>query len=159
MVFQKPILLARSVRANVAYGLSLRGQHNIDDRVDSMLERVDMLKLADAPAHTLSGGELQRVALARALILEPRVLLLDEPAANLDPHNVRLIETLLREQHQNHPLTLILVTHNIFQAKRIATRVALLLDGELAEIAPTDSFFDAPQDPRTTAFISGDLVY
>ncbi|MBE0690780.1 MAG: ATP-binding cassette domain-containing protein [Anaerolineae bacterium] len=159
MVFQRPILLSRSVRANVAYGLRLRGRRDAKDDVEAMLARVDMLDLADAHPQTLSGGELQRVALARALILEPRLLLLDEPTANLDPHNVRLIETLLREQHERYHTTLVIVTHNIFQAKRLATRVGLLLDGELVEIAPPASFFDAPRDPRTSAFISGDLVY
>ena len=159
MVFQRPILLSRSVRANVAYGLRLRGRRDAKDDVEAMLARVDMLELADAHPQTLSGGELQRVALARALILEPRLLLLDEPTANLDPHNVRLIETLLREQHERYHTTLVIVTHNIFQAKRLATRVGLLLDGELVEIAPPASFFDTPRDPRTSAFISGDLVY
>jgi len=159
IVFQRPILLSRSVRANVAYGLRLRGQRDAHDRVEAMLARVDMLDLAHAQPQTLSGGELQRVALARALILEPRLLLLDEPTANLDPYNVRLIETLLREQHERYGTTLIMVTHNVFQAKRIATRVGLMLEGELVEIAPPTDFFDAPRDPRTSAFISGDLIY
>ncbi|MCL4250885.1 MAG: ATP-binding cassette domain-containing protein [Anaerolineae bacterium] len=159
MVFQRPILLSRSVRANVAYGLRLRGQRDANAQVDAMLERIAMRDLADARAQTLSGGELQRVALARALILEPRLLLLDEPTANLDPHNVHLIETLLREQHERYHTTLVLVTHNVFQAKRLATRVALLLDGELVEIAPSAAFFESPRDPRTAAFISGDLIY
>ena len=102
---------------------------------------------------------MQRVAVARALVLEPQVLLLDEPTANLDPYNVRLIEDLIREQHQSYHTTIILVTHNVFQAQRLATRVALILDGELVEVAPTEQFFASPRDPRTAAFISGDLVY
>jgi tungstate transport system ATP-binding protein len=118
-----------------------------------------MAGLANARPRTLSGGELQRVALARALVLEPRVLLLDEPTANLDPANVRLIETLIREQRERAGTTVVLVTHNVFQARRLATRVALLLDGELVETAPAQVFFTAPQDPRTAAFMSGDLVY
>ncbi|GAB4410407.1 MAG: hypothetical protein Kow00106_04280 [Anaerolineae bacterium] len=91
-------------------------------------------------------------------MLEPRVLLLDEPPANLDPANVRLIETLIREQHRRGT-TIILVTHHIFQARRLATRVILLLDGALIEEAPAEQFFDSPRDPRTAAFLSGEYVY
>jgi tungstate transport system ATP-binding protein len=159
MVFQRPALLSRSVRANVAYGLRLRGERDGRDRVDAVLERVSLTTLAEARPRTLSGGELQRVAVARALVLEPSVLLLDEPTANLDPANVRLIEKLVREQHTRYGTTIVLITHNIFQARRLATRVALLLEGKLVECAPTETFFNAPQDPRTADFISGDLVY
>jgi tungstate transport system ATP-binding protein len=159
MVFQRPALLSRSVRANVGYGLRLRGDRDGRGRVDAVLERVSLTPLADARPRTLSGGELQRVAVARALVLEPSVLLLDEPTANLDPANVRLIEKLVREQHTRYGTTIVLITHNIFQARRLATRVALLLEGKLVECAPTEAFFNTPQDPRTADFISGDLVY
>jgi tungstate transport system ATP-binding protein len=159
MVFQRPALLSRSVRANVAYGLRLRGNRDGRERIDEALERVSLTPLAEAHPRTLSGGELQRVAVARTLVLEPSVLLLDEPTANLDPANVRIIEELVRQQHQRYGITIILVTHNIFQARRLATRVAFLLEGQLIEVAPTDQFFDAPTDPRTAAFISGELVY
>jgi len=123
------------------------------------MERTGVGGLADRPARTLSGGEWQRVLIARALCQEPRVLLLDEPAANLDPYNVRLIESLIREQHAAHETTIILVTHNIFQARRLATRVVLLLEGALIEEAPAEQFFDAPRDSRTAAFLSGEFVY
>jgi len=159
MVFQRPVLLSRSVRANVAYSLRIRGQRDTRGAVERVLARVSLTHLADAPAHTLSGGELQRVALARALVVEPRVLLLDEPTANLDPANVRLIEGLIREQHAQYGTTIVLVTHNVFQAQRLATRVALILEGELIEVGATAAFFESPQDPRTAAFVSGDLVY
>jgi tungstate transport system ATP-binding protein len=159
MAFQHPILLTRSVRDNVAYGLRARGWKNVDERVDAILERVGMMKLADAPAQSLSGGEIQRTALARMLALEPRVILLDEPTANLDPYNVRIIETLLREQIEQFKATVVMATHNMFQAKRLASRVALLMDGELIEIAPVEQFFDSPQDQRTAAYVSGDLIY
>lgn len=158
MVFQRPFLMSRSVWHNVAYGLKIRGRK---DRaaVDAALERVDLLHLADARAQTLSGGEMQRVAVARALVVEPRVLLLDEPTANLDPYNVRIIENLIAEQHERYGTTIIMVTHNIFQAQRLATRVGLVLDGRMVEVAPTDDFFNRPQDPRTRSFVSGDFVY
>ncbi|MCL4237051.1 MAG: ATP-binding cassette domain-containing protein [Anaerolineae bacterium] len=159
MVFQRPALLSRNVRANVAYGLRLRGERNGQKRVEAALERVSLTHLANAHPRTLSGGEMQRVAVARALVLEPRVLLLDEPTANLDPYNVRLIESLIREQHTAHETTIILVTHNIFQARRLATRVVLLLEGALIEEGSAEEFFDSPRDPRTAAFLSGEFVY
>jgi tungstate transport system ATP-binding protein len=160
-VFQKPVLLNRSVSANVAYGLKLRGWHNkaIQAVVATALERVGLRHLADAPARILSGGEAQRVALARAMVIEPLVLLLDEPTANLDPYNVKLIEEIIAEVNQNRHTTVVLVTHNVFQAKRLAHRTALLLDSRLIEIADTLTFFNTPQDPRTAAFVRGDMVY
>jgi tungstate transport system ATP-binding protein len=159
MVFQRPALLSTSVRNNVAYGLRLRGQHDSAGRIETMLARLSLSNLSAVKPHTLSGGEMQRVALARALILQPDVLLLDEPTANLDPYNVQLIENFLQEEHVRYSPTILLVTHNIFQARRLAGRVALLLDGELVEIAPPEQFFDHPHDPRTQAFLSGRLVY
>jgi len=159
MVFQRPALLSRSVRANVAYGLRVRGERDGRSRIDAALARVALTSLADASPRTLSGGEMQRVAVARALVLEPRILLLDEPTANLDPYNVRLIEGLIRDQHDAHGATVVLVTHNVFQAQRLATRVALLLDSALVEVAPTGTFFNSPRDPRTAAFVSGEYVY
>jgi tungstate transport system ATP-binding protein len=157
-VFQRPILLDTTVRANVAYGLKLRGEP-IDRRVDAVLERVGMAHLAATRARTLSGGEAQRVALARAIVLEPRMLLLDEPTANLDPHNVATIEAIVRELHKQRGTTIVIVTHNVFQARRLADRAALLLEGELVEIGLVEQMFSAPRSPRTAAFISGELVY
>lgn len=160
-VFQRPVLLNRSVAANVVYGLKLRGQNGekVGQAVTEMLDRVGLSDLAKASARTLSGGEAQRVALARALLIQPRVLLLDEPTANLDPYNVRLIERIVTEVNRDWGTTVALVTHNVFQAKRLAHRTALLLEGRLIEIADTSTFFDSPADPRTTAFVQGDMVY
>jgi tungstate transport system ATP-binding protein len=161
-VFQRPLMLSRSVADNVAFGLRLRGLP-VDGRVAAILAEVGLAALAGAPAGQLSGGEMQRAALARALVLDPAALLLDEPTANLDPHNVGLIETSLLRHRQARGATLVLVTHNVFQARRLAGqaggRVALLLAGRLVEVAPADDFFARPQDPRTAAFIRGDMVY
>jgi tungstate transport system ATP-binding protein len=110
-------------------------------------------------ARTLSGGEAQRVALARAMVLQPDVLLLDEPTANLDPYNVGLIEDIAGRLNRERGTTLILVTHNVFQAKRLAHRVALLLEGQIVEITGVDTFFESPRDPRTAAFVRGEMVY
>jgi tungstate transport system ATP-binding protein len=159
MVFQRPLALAGSVRANVAYGLKLRGVSRRRARVEEMLKRLGLTGLASRPAHTLSGGQLQLVALARALVMQPDVLLLDEPTANLDPGHVALVEEVLREVQQQDRTTLVWATHNIFQAKRRAERVALLLNGRVVEVAPRADFFHRPQDPRTAAFVRGEMVY
>ena len=155
-VFQHPALLDRSVFDNVAFGLRLRGRRNSHDQVMAALERVGLSDYAHARARTLSGGEAQRVALARALVLNPVALLLDEPTTNLDPYNVGLIEEIIRGHGRT---TVILVTHNPFQARRLADRVGLLLGGRLIELLPPNEFFNAPTDPRTRAFVNGEMVY
>lgn len=157
-VFQRPVLLHASVRENVAYGLALRGRRD-HGLVHEIIGKVGLAGLAHAPAHTLSGGEMQRVALARALVIGPQVLLLDEPTANLDPHNVSLIENIVRQHNREHGTTVVMVTHNVFQARRLAHRVGLLLAGKLVELGDTNAFFEHPSDPRTLAFVDGEMVY
>jgi len=158
-VFQRPALLSTSVWRNIGYGLRLRGRRDSRAEVGSIIRRLGLESLALAQARTLSGGEAQRVALARATVLKPTVLLLDEPTANLDPYNVGLIEEVVREMNEEAGLTVVLVTHNVFQARRLAHRVALLLSGKVAECAGTQAFFESPQDPRTAAFVNGEMVY
>ncbi len=157
-VFQRPLLLDTSVRHNVAYGLRLRGRPD-RNAVDHALSTLNLGPLASARARTLSGGEMQRVALARALVVEPRVLLLDEPTANLDPANVAMVEAAVRDVHARRGTTVVLATHNLHQARRLATRVALLLEGGLVEQGSVADIFDAPRDTRTHAFISGEMIY
>jgi tungstate transport system ATP-binding protein len=157
-VFQRPILQRASVWANVAYGLRLRGLP-ADGQVGAILRTVGLAELARAPARQLSGGEMQRVALARALVIRPRVLLLDEPTANLDPYNVGLIEQIISAENAERGTTVVLVTHNVFQAHRLADRTGLLLAGRLVELDETERFFSSPADPRTAAFVSGEMVY
>ena len=159
LVFQRPLLLAGTVRENVEYGMKLRGIPQRHVRADSLLKRLGLDGLASRTARTLSGGETQLVALARALAIEPDVLLLDEPTANLDPARVGLVEMVLKEVHRQNGTTIVMATHNLFQAQRVAGRVFLLLDGLLIEDAPTDKFFHAPNDPRTAAFVRGEMVY
>jgi tungstate transport system ATP-binding protein len=157
-VFQRPTLLSTSVINNVAYGLQIRKATQVRSLAGEALEQVGLSHLANTPARTLSGGEMQRVALARAIVLAPRVLLLDEPTANLDPYNVQLIERVIATLHQQYATTIVLVTHNVFQARRLAQRVALMLAGQIVEIADTTAFFDAPRDARTAAFVRGEMV-
>jgi tungstate transport system ATP-binding protein len=158
-VFQRPILLNSSVWANINYGLRLRGERDSAGRIEKALEQVGLGQLGHQRARTLSGGEAQRVALARAIVLQPDVLLLDEPTANLDPYNVGLIEEIMQTLNRERGTTLILVTHNVFQAKRLAQRVALLLEGQIVEVKDVETFFQSPNDPRTAAFVRGEMVY
>jgi tungstate transport system ATP-binding protein len=127
--------------------------------VQAALEEVGLASIRKQAARTLSSGEAQRVALARALILRPDALLLDEPTANLDPYNVGLIEQIATRLNQESGTTIVMVTHNIFQAKRLAHRVALMLGGRIVEVAEVDTFFNAPCDVRTAAFVRGEIVY
>ncbi len=157
-VFQRPLVLNQSVRANLAYGLRVRGMAVRPGEVDDLLRALGLERVAQAPARTLSGGEIQRVAFGRAVAFGPEVLLLDEPTANLDPRNVRLVEDLIRAR-QARGVTMVLATHQIFQARRLAHRAALLLDGQIVEIGPTAQLLDHPADPRTRAFLTGDMVY
>jgi len=156
-VFQRPLMLDRSVRDNVVFGLRLRGR---EDRAlaDPLLERLGLSHLATAQARHLSGGEIQRVALARAMAIEPDVLLLDEPAANLDPANVARVEAFVRDA-QSRATTIVLVTHNTHEARRLAHRTLLLIEGAVVETGPTAALFESPAEARTRAFLAGELVY
>jgi|WetSurMetagenome_2_1015567.scaffolds.fasta_scaffold261309_2 tungstate transport system ATP-binding protein len=158
-VAQRPVLLDRTVEANVRYPLSLRHRRDSVGACAEALAQVGLAELAGQRARTLSGGEAQRVALARAMVIRPDVLLLDEPTANLDPYNVGMIEATVQALNRQHGTTIVLVTHNVFQAKRLAQRVGLLLDGKLVELADVRAFFESPKDPRTGAFVRGEMVY
>ena len=156
-VFQRPLMLDRSVRENVLFGLRVRGRTD-RSAAAPLLERLGLVHLADAQARRLSGGEVQRVALARAMAVEPEVLLLDEPAANLDPANVARVEAFIRDA-QARGTTIVLVTHNTHEARRLAHRTLLLIGGTVIETALTAEFFESPSSPQTRAFLAGELVY
>ncbi len=156
-VFQRPLLLDTSVWKNVAFGLHLRRRRD-PQAVEAALAQVGLSHLARASARTLSGGEMQRVALARALVIAPRVLLLDEPTANLDPANVATIEAVVQGMARRGT-TVVIVTHNLFQARRLADDVALLIDGVLVEAGQAAEVLEHPHDPRTAAFLEGRMIY
>ena len=161
MIMQNPTTFRATVFENVAYGLWLRGvsEEGIRGPAFAALEFVGLLGRAREPAAGLSSGEQQRVAFARAAVLRPEVLLLDEFTSNLDPANVRLLEEATRRYRRETGATVVIVTHNLFQAKRLADRVGLLLDGRIVEVAPTHAFFENPSRPETRAFLSGEMAY
>ncbi len=157
MVFQRPEMAHGSVRENVGLGLRFRGRAD-DDRIMEVLAEVEIAHLASADVSELSGGELQRVALARVMAIRPDVVLFDEPTANLDPANVFLVERIVRRLNEEGA-TIVLVTHNIFQARRLADRVAFLMDGKLVEVSDVEIFFNDPADERSRAFVRGEMIY
>ncbi|MBM2842886.1 MAG: transporter related protein [Anaerolineales bacterium] len=157
MIFQRPLMLGGSVRDNIAFGLKVRGERD-PRRVDDLLSRFNLTRLARREARMVSGGEMQRLALARALASRPRVLLLDEPAASLDPGHVAVVEGIIRDAHREAGTTIVLATHNLGQARRLAQRVGLLVGGRLIEIGETQDFFDRPRNTLTAAYLRGDLL-
>lgn len=160
MVFQQPRLLKRTVIENIGYGLKLRGESVAQNgRFEGLVVALGIGDLLNEKAQNLSGGEQQRVALARALVLSPQVLILDEPTASLDPQNVALVEQMIKQENEQFGTTIIMVTHNIFQAKRISHRTGLVLNGRLQEVSDTQTFFENPRSEEAKMFISGEIVY
>lgn len=156
MVFQRPVLLRRSVAANIDFALGLRKGAS-QERRDALLDRVGLLDRANQPARLLSGGEQQRLALVRALALEPEVLFLDEPTASLDPASVLTIEQVVRAARRSGT-KIIFVTHDLNQAKRLADDVVFLHRGQLLEHSPAERFFHAPYSEVARAYLEGRIV-
>ncbi len=159
MVFQRPIMLRRSALANVAYGLKLAGveRRERDERAQRALERLGLLHLAGRSARVLSGGEQQRLALARAWALEPEVLFLDEPTANLDPTATREIEAAIAGIGAAGT-KIIMVTHDLGAAKRLADEIIFIHDGRVLERAGAEGFFAGPSSREAAAFMKGELL-
>ena len=158
-VFQRPTMLRRSVRQNLAYPLELLGRSKaqIADDVQHWAAKLGLTEMLDYPAPRLSGGEKQKLALARALIRGPKVLFLDEPCANLDGRATREIEQVLREA-QAAGTRIIMTTHDLGQARRLANDVVFLLNGRVHEQGSAPRIFQTPQEVETKAFLEGDIV-
>lgn len=161
MLFQKPAVFNASVFDNVAYGLIIRGvdKKTIEKRVFDVLNLVGLAGCEKQEALTLSGGEAQRMAFARAIIFKPDILLLDEPTSNLDPANASKIEDMIKKIICERSTTIIISSHNIYQVRRLADRVGILLNGELIEVSTKEKIFAHPDDPRSDAFINGEYIY
>jgi tungstate transport system ATP-binding protein len=160
MVFQRPVMLRRSARANVAYALKIAGVPKVQRAplVREALEGVGLAHLAHRPARVLSGGEQQRLALARAGALHPEVLFLDEPTASLDPSATREVESVIRA-FDAAGTKIVMATHNLGQARRLGDEIVFLDRGRLVERAPVEQFFSKPQSAQAAAFIKGELPW
>ncbi|TEB15879.1 Phosphate import ATP-binding protein PstB 3 [Pelotomaculum sp. FP] len=160
MVFQTPVALPMSVKENVLFGPRYFGEKN-KQKLSEICERSlrhaglweEVVDKLNRPAGELSGGQKQRLSIARALAVDPEVLLLDEPCSSLDPASSMLIERLLTQL--SCTLTIVLVTHNLFQAKRIADETVLMMAGKIVEYGPSGQFFSKPLRQETVDFISG----
>jgi tungstate transport system ATP-binding protein len=160
MVFQRPMLLRRSVLGNVTYALKLAGvpSGEREDRAFEALCKVGLEGAADRTARVLSGGEQQRLALARVWALRPEILFLDEPTASLDPGATHEIENIILALHAAGT-KIVMVTHNLGQARRLADEILFLHKGRLTERAPADQFLKRPASAEAAHFLEGELPW
>ncbi|WP_184082194.1 energy-coupling factor ABC transporter ATP-binding protein [Afipia massiliensis] len=158
-VFQRPVMLRRTVAANVAYGLTHADYppEKLATRTAELLERVGLSDLALRPARRLSGGEQQRLALARALARDPELLLLDEPTASLDPAATRSVEEIIRIAAQSG-IKIVMASHDLGQVRRLAGDVVFMVRGTVREQTLAEDFLKKPTTPEAAAFVRGDLV-
>lgn len=183
VVFQQASLFGTTVERNVDAGLRMRRDRRrrladfvrrtgsqtplvrrfvdttgTDDRIERALSIVGLTDRRSSPVDSLSGGEAQRVAFARAIAYDPDLLVLDEPTSDLDPRNTAILEHAV-DRASESGCSVLLATHDMHQARRVADRIGVLIDGQLIEVGPTARIFDAPADPRTARFVDGDLLY
>ena len=159
IVFQRPVLLRRSVRSNLDHALKLYGvpRGARPARIADLLAEAGLAEMATRPARVLSGGEQQRLALVRALAARPALLLLDEPAASLDPQATAAVEALVVGAVARG-IKVVLVTHDRDQARRLASEIVFLHRGRIVERAPAAEFFDRPRSPEARAYLAGELL-
>ncbi|RVU34076.1 ATP-binding cassette domain-containing protein [Hwanghaeella grinnelliae] len=159
IVLQRPVLLRRSVAANLTHALRVLRVPRAERaaRLEELLTLGNLQDRRDQPARSLSGGEQQRLATVRALAASPEMLLLDEPTASLDPQATHAIEGLIQSSHERGT-KIVMVTHDMGQAKRIADEVVFVSQGRIAEFTPAETFFTQPQSEEARAYLSGQLV-
>lgn len=155
MLFQRPIVFNSSVYDNVAMGLRYRraSSEDIDRRVKGALEAVGLSRYIESRATDLSGGEQQRVALSRVLVTDPEILFLDEPTANLDPTSTATIEEIVVRLNRETGMTVLISTHDLAQGQRLAHRIAVMVDGTIAQTGPSGDVFRAPKDRSIARFV------
>ena len=159
IVFQRPVMLRRSVRANVEYALASAGVAGSEwpSRIEELLDTVGLSGLGARPARRLSGGEQQRLALARALARDPEVLFLDEPTASLDPAATKAIEDVIRSVAARN-IKVVMATHDLGEARRLAGEIVLMHRGRVLESTPAAEFFTSPKSQEARRFIAGELL-
>jgi len=156
-VFQRPVMLRRTARANVAYALRAAGRPATNERIGQLLDYAGLASAGARPARRLSGGEQQRLALAKAMAREPETLFLDEPTASLDPAATKAVEDIIRGCSAAGT-KIVMATHDLAQARRLAAHVIFLVNGRLAELGQACEFFGQPQTEEAIRFLAGDLV-
>ncbi|MBT5186514.1 MAG: ATP-binding cassette domain-containing protein [Kordiimonadaceae bacterium] len=158
MVFPKPTLLRRTVLQNITYILELMGVKEAEQAsiAENALKEFSMDKYKNHPARQLSSGEKQRLSLIRALLLKPNILYLDEPTANLDPQATRILEDMILKSHENK-MTILMATHDLMQAKRLAEYIIFIENGTIIETSKADDFFNNPSTEKAKNFIEGRL--
>jgi|TARA_B110000438_G_scaffold234021_1_gene230279 tungstate transport system ATP-binding protein len=156
MVFQSPTLLRRTVLGNMEFVNSIYKNTNMLG-VKNILKKVGLEAYNDKPARLLSGGEKQRLSLARALLIQPKLLLLDEPTANLDPYSLKLIEDLILEENSKGT-TIILITHDMSQAKRLASDIIFINKGRVLEQTNSNIFFKEPKTIESKKYLAGEIL-
>ncbi len=157
LVFQRPVMMRRSVAENIRFVLSLRGFSDRPERLEKALDLAGLKAQADQPAPRLSGGEQQRLAIAQAMVLDPEVVILDEPSSNLDPGATMAIERLIKIA-QNEGRKIILVTHDLGQAKRVGDEIIFMHHGRIVEQGSGAGFFASPKTPEARAYLGGALL-
>ena len=160
MVFQTPYLIRTTVEKNIAYPLKLRGWNHqmIEDRVGELAEDLGLSAFLKQKCWKLSGGETQKVALARALSFHPELLLLDEPTANVDPATTAEIERMLRKINENERTTVLLITHNLVQARRLCNEILFMDRGSVVEYGSAETVLQDPKQELTKRFVAGELL-
>jgi len=158
MVFQKPYLISTTVEKNIAYPMKLRGfsDDEIEKRVTELTEELGLTSFRKQKAWKLSGGETQKVALARALSFKPKLLLLDEPTANVDPYTTAEIEKMLIKASEY--TTIVLITHNLAQAKRVCDEAMMMHEGKMIEFGRCEGVLLRPSSIETRRFVEGELL-
>jgi tungstate transport system ATP-binding protein len=160
LVFQKSAMFSANVFDNLAYGLRIRNvpKEEIAEKVAAALQIVRLSGFEKRKAKRTSGGEQQRIALARAFLLQPHIMLLDEPTANLDPNNAMIIEKAIVSQ-KGPDRIIVIATHNLAQARRMADQIVHIHNGEIVEVAQTEDFFENPKSEISRKFINGELDF
>lgn len=159
MVPQAPVLLRRTALANISYALRAAGvsRHDVSSRASAALEQAGLSHLSGEPARLLSGGEQKRLTIARALATEPDVLMLDEPIANLDPPSALAIESMINGA-RDRSVTVVMVTHDLAQARRLADDIVFMHRGRIVERGHSESFFAKPATELAHAFLHGEII-
>ena len=160
LVFQSPYLIRTTVEKNIAYPLKLRGwdKIKIEERVGELAADLGLTDFLKQKSWKLSGGETQKVALARALSFRPKLLLLDEPTANVDPSTTAEIERMLKKINEKEGTTVLLITHNLMQARRLCREVLFMDRGKVIEYGPCEKVLKDPEHELTKRFVSGELL-